>query len=141
MPPNYAPADWAEEMRAQGSAAACQALCDFDPERGVPLGAFVRQRVLAGARTRYRQEWAYALRVAALDADPERAEADPEITLCCALARLPEPDRRLIEQLFWERSTEAEIGQALGISHQAVSKRKRAILRELRAWLEVSRKF
>lgn len=61
-PPNCSAHDWMEEMGVQARAAACQALRDYDTVRGVPLPAFVHQRVLAGALTRYRQEWAFALR-------------------------------------------------------------------------------
>src|SRR5215467_11308288 len=50
-----------------------------------------------------------------------------------ALADLSQPERRLIQQLFCDGNTEAEIVQCLGISHQAVSKRKRAALRHMRA--------
>ena len=41
---------------------------------------------------------------------------------------LSEADRRLIEHLFWEGWTEAKVAGRLGISQQAVSKRKRKIL-------------
>ena len=51
--------------------------------------------------------------------------------LYSALASLAEPDRRLIEQLYWEDQTEAEVAQQLAITQQAVSKRKRAILTRL----------
>jgi RNA polymerase sigma factor (sigma-70 family) len=45
---------------------------------------------------------------------------------------LPEDDRRLIECLFWEGRTEQDIAGRLGITQQAVSKRKRKILLKLR---------
>jgi DNA-directed RNA polymerase specialized sigma subunit len=48
------------------------------------------------------------------------------------LTRLPAADRRLLERLFWEECTETEIASGLGITQQAVSKRKRKILTELR---------
>ncbi len=49
VPPNWAPRDWHEEMEAEAVAAAWQAERDFDPARGVPLEAFVHQRILAQA--------------------------------------------------------------------------------------------
>ncbi len=49
-----------------------------------------------------------------------------------SLTSLPEADRHLLEHLFWEGRTETEIADGLGISQQAVSKRKRKILTALR---------
>lgn len=37
VPPNWSRGDWFEELAAVATAAAWQAICDFDPERGVPL--------------------------------------------------------------------------------------------------------
>jgi DNA-directed RNA polymerase specialized sigma24 family protein len=49
---------------------------------------------------------------------------------------LPDSDRQLIERLFWQGFTETEIAGGLGISQQAVSKRKRRILTALRRILD-----
>jgi RNA polymerase sigma factor (sigma-70 family) len=135
-PPHWCPRDWLEEALAQGAAAAWQALHDYDPERGVPLSAFVRQRVLSSVWTRYRQEWAYALHinpVADADgcADPSDDSAmvfEEQNGLRDLLALLSESDRWLIEQLFRDGRTETELASELGISQQAVSKRKQKIL-------------
>ena len=54
---------------------------------------------------------------------------------CGLINDLPEPDRNLIECLFWEDRTEREIAGRLGITQQAVSKRKHRILDELRETL------
>jgi hypothetical protein len=40
VPPNWSCGDWFEELAAVASAAAWQAVCEFDPELGVPLAAF-----------------------------------------------------------------------------------------------------
>ena len=48
------------------------------------------------------------------------------------MSRLVNDDRRLLERLFWEGSTEVEVAGSMGISQQAVSKRKLKILAELR---------
>jgi RNA polymerase sigma factor (sigma-70 family) len=143
-PPNFAARDWREEIEALANAAAWQAVCDYDPSFGVPLGAFVRQRVMTCALTRFRQEWAYARRC--VDDAPEEdlgSEADdtPSVSMMTealwyALAWLPEADRQLIERLFWEGCTEAEVAKATGVCRQRVSQRKRVILQELREWLE-----
>ena len=40
VPPNWSRGDWFEEVTAVGTAAAWQAVCEFDSERGVPLAGF-----------------------------------------------------------------------------------------------------
>ena len=139
-PPNWSRRDWLEEMRAQGASATWQALCDYDAARNVPLTAFIYGRALTSALARYRQEWSYAIRCV-WPADEERASTAEAASyhsvlhelLPHALAHLSEPERRLIQQVFCDGNTEAEIAQCLGISHQAVSKRKQAALRHMRA--------
>ncbi|MBX6315683.1 MAG: sigma-70 family RNA polymerase sigma factor [Isosphaeraceae bacterium] len=140
IPPGWSAEGWWEEARAEGIAAAWQALRDHDPTRGIPLGAFVYRRIWAGVRTRYRQEWAYGLHRnagAAAEACEDGTGSPLSITrireaLPELLARLAEPDRRLIEHLFWDGWTEAEVAYELGLGQSAVSKRKRSILIELR---------
>jgi DNA-directed RNA polymerase specialized sigma subunit len=58
--------------------------------------------------------------------------------LSCALALLSQTDRWLIEELFWARHTETQIAGVCGVSQQAISKRKRAILRNLRGWMNAA---
>ena len=48
-----------------------------------------------------------------------------------AIARLPTSDASLIEEIFWEGKSEARLAEALGISQQAVNKRKHNIFRLL----------
>ena len=107
VPPNWSLRDWIEEMRAEAAAAAWLAKLDFDPTRGVPLTAFVHQRIWAHARARYRQEWAYALHCGAHPEDSEREVADDGLSPAGAyeslrncLERLPELHRGLLESLF-----------------------------------------
>jgi DNA-directed RNA polymerase specialized sigma24 family protein len=160
VPPNWSAADWREEIKAHGLFAACEASRDFDSSRGVPLDAFVYKRVIARAYSRFRREWAYGLRCVSetdkvvsdgwhvsltggcrfqyreLSIDPDPAYHE----LRDAVESLSEPNHQLIERLFWEGQTETDIAEALGISHQAVSKRKRSVIQKLRAWLEVKKK-
>jgi DNA-directed RNA polymerase specialized sigma24 family protein len=134
-------------MRGHIVSAAWQAVCDYDTSRNVPLLTFIYGRVMADSLTRYRQEWSYALH-SVCAADEEKLERgsiaddllyplDVRELLRCALMRLTEPQRQLIGQLFWGGYTENEVAQSLGISHQAVSKRKRAILQLISAGLSV----
>lgn len=144
-PPNWSCADWLQEIGAQALCAVCQAQRDYDPSRGVPLCAFIYQRVLARAFTRYRQEWAYARRYA-LGADNSTSEemvnldgdavgSEPQqfchAELHGAVALLPDIDRSIIEQTFWHDRTETELAKAMNISQQAVNKRKRLALLKL----------
>jgi len=139
VPPNWSPDDWLAEMQAHGAALLCQADGEYDPSRQVPLQAFEYQRVIAGALTRYRQEWRYALRFGATvdDRRQENAVEDPtgfpvdSEAVRTALAALPETDQWLLKQLFWEERSEADVAQELGISQQAVNKRKRLALDQL----------
>ncbi len=140
VPPHWSARDWIEEMQAQGAAAACQAARDYDPGRGVPWGAFVRQRVLASLLTRHRQEWSYARHcppAAPAGDGADRGGAAPpsprvDEALRASLARLAEPDRRLIEHLFWHGCTETDVASELGVAQSTVNKHKRAILLHLR---------
>jgi DNA-directed RNA polymerase specialized sigma24 family protein len=52
-----------------------------------------------------------------------------------ALARLPSSDLWLVEQLFLRDRTEADIATQIGITQQAVSKRKQLILLRLRRYM------
>ena len=58
------------------------------------------------------------------------------IVIHLALSQLSERERFVIEQLFWDGWTEAEIAQELGISQQMVSKIKGKTLRKLREILK-----
>jgi DNA-directed RNA polymerase specialized sigma24 family protein len=138
-PPHWSAGDWLEEMHAEAVAAAWQAGCDYDPSRGVPLSAFVHVRVLSSALKRCRQEWSYAKHCPPegnAEAHERGTEAWPSIAqaheaLQASVARLGEPDRWLVKHLFWDESTETEVASLLGVSQQAVSKRKRCVLNVL----------
>lgn len=145
VPPNWSAVDWHEELHLVALAAAWQAEQDYDPARGVPLACFVCCRVKAQTLTRYRQEWRYALRVEQCDTEiiERRAGADPAAqpgraafeSLDWALKQLPERERWLLDQLFWQHRTEVVIAAELHISQAAVNKRKRAALLHLRSIL------
>jgi hypothetical protein len=52
------------------------------------------------------------------------------------LARLSKSDLWLIEQLFLKDRTEADIATQIGITQQAISKRKRTIVMQLRRYID-----
>ncbi len=142
-PLNWSLQDWYREARAIIAAASCRAELAYDPERGVPRAAFVYKRTVASVWTRYRQEWAYALLFAAapsiiseqpvstLRAPNDSAEGMDRL-VCEVLNQLPPRDRQLIRQLFWDRKTEHQLAETLGVSQQAISKRKGRALQRLR---------
>jgi DNA-directed RNA polymerase specialized sigma subunit len=144
VPPNWSISDWRNEMRAEAACAAWQAVCDYDPSLSVPFIAFARQRVLTSTLTRYRQEWAYALR-SAQGHDPESSDrrllnsTTSEVFDGCrvpALARLSKPDLWLVEQLLLRDRTEADVAAQIGITQPALSKRKRTIVMQLRQYID-----
>src|SRR5262249_32609051 len=103
------------------------------------------QRVLAAAWSYYRQEWSYVYHCHGkgnAGSAPTGASGFGRTleVLAEALVRLPQPDRSLLNGLFGERRTEAEIALQFGVSQQAVSKRKRAILSRMHGVLLMSLK-
>ena len=59
------------------------------------------------------------------------ADQDEEDRLKRSLSHLPDDDRELLEHLFWDGQTESEIASGLGITQQAVNKRKHKLLSEV----------
>jgi RNA polymerase sigma factor (sigma-70 family) len=157
-PPNWSVPDWHDELFAHAAAAGCQAEAEFDPSRNVPFCAFAYQRIMARLLTRYRQEWSYGLRNLSADDDAPQAASDPPASLTAkcplcadrfdcakcrepllsAVASLSPEDRALLQELWWQEKTEAEVARRLGVSQQAVNKRKRSLLKNLRRRLESS---
>lgn len=144
VPPNWSISDWRNEMRAEAACAAWQAVCDYDPSLNVPFSIFARQRVLTSTLTRYRQEWAYAFR-SAQEHDPESSDSKLLGSTTSkvfdhwqehGLARLSKPDLWLVEQLFLRDRTEADVAAQIGITQPAISKRKRAIVMQLRRYID-----
>jgi DNA-directed RNA polymerase specialized sigma24 family protein len=140
VPPRWSHHEWLEEARAQGALAACEAIRAFDSSRLVPLDAFLYRRVVEGVWARYRQEWSFGRRCrpdASLAdyATTEPGLPDPELLdrLADVLRTLDEGERRLIRQLFWDARSEDQLALELGITRQAVNKRKRKLLRRLRS--------
>ncbi len=140
IPPRWSPRDWWEEAHAQAAIVAWQAYQDYDPAQGLlPLDAFLHLRVLAGVRTRYRQEWGYGLHQGpkapstsfVAPADPSALVEDADL-IRQILESLEESDQWFLRQLFWVGMSEDVVARTLGISRQAVNKRKMAIMKGLR---------
>lgn len=159
VPPNWSPGDWFEELAAVGAAAAWQAVCEFDPARGVPLAGFGYCRIISRCLTRYRKEWRYALHLVANDSCQKETTTFNHPGLAAssaakvngthrsnsdlrgAVGALPTEQQRLIEQLFWEERTETEVAGAMGTNQSTINRRKQAILTGLRMKLRDRNEF
>lgn len=150
--------EWQKELDAIAQAAAFEACFYFDEQRGMTLETFVFWQVLTALRDFHRREWAYfAFRCGHLTKVSDEGEAGEggESAEVCeevategleqewrrylifwALERLSERERQVINRLYWDGRTEAEIAHELGISQQAVSKIKRKAIQKLRELLE-----
>jgi RNA polymerase sigma factor (sigma-70 family) len=158
VPPNWSRLDWFEEVEGIEAIAAWQAEREYDATSGIQFAAFIYQRIMARALTRYRQEWIYALHFVPDDKDGnmslrgdsvEAAPAPPASRLDSLpaheelrelVATLAEPDRELITLLFWEGNTEAQIAQKLRINQSTVSRRKAGVFKQLFGLLNAEKK-
>ena len=149
IPPNWSRSDWLEELEAVGTAAAWEAICDFDAKQGVPLARFGYCRLISRCLSRYRKEWRYTLHLVPGDSSEDEATTFTHSVLPASFTKvnravctnndlrevivaLPAKQRRLIEQLFWEKRTETELANAVGANQSTINRRKRAILNRLR---------
>ncbi len=145
VPPRWGPRDWWEELDAEALAAAYAAVRAYHDSRGLTRSSYVFHRMVATTMTRFRREWAYGLSFLRSPSEEPMVISDDDRVvaleegqqLCAALGRLKDSDRRLIERLFWEGCSEAEIATDSGISQQATSKRKLRVLRQLRRVIEI----
>jgi hypothetical protein len=142
VPPRWSQHEWLEEARAQGALAACEAIRAFEASRLVPLDAFLYRRVVASVWTRYRQECSFGCRCPPDASLPELASTgakppDGELLerLEAILRTLDEGELRMIRQLFWNGRSEDDLARELGVSRQAVNKRKQQLLRRLGSYL------
>jgi RNA polymerase sigma factor (sigma-70 family) len=144
VPPRWSLNDWWEELDAEALASACEAVHSFDATRGLSPSNYVFHRMLVATLTRSRREWGYALSLlrhptsaaAVAFAEDHLVTLEENQLLREALGELKRLDRQLIERLFWEGCSEAEIASESGISQQAANRRKQRILRELRRAIE-----
>ena len=124
------------EAESLAALAALEAEQAFDDRVGVPREAFVYRRTLSALIARFRSEWSHA-RVstgAGRPSNPRGTEAntDARRALLDALGLLPESESWLLRRLYSDQATESALAHELGISQQAVSKRKRAAIARLR---------
>lgn len=147
VPPHWSKRDWLDETTAEVMSAVLHASRDYDASRGVPRCAYLYRRIMYCMLSRYRREWTFAIYrsleavvddyVAVESADYPSREVI-SLLLRDALAQLPSSDASLIEGLFWEGKTESSVAESLGISQQAVNKRKRTIFNLLQRIIEAN---
>ena len=140
VPPRWSAREWYEEMQAEAAIAALVAARDFQPDRNIPFYAYMKMRIMGQVLARYRKEWSYALRQASTDRYEEPGQNDGaerkallKDEMVKVLGLLGSDDRRLIERLYWREETETEVARTMGLSQQAINKRKKSILNTLRS--------
>ena len=135
LPPGWNRSDWADEAQSTGILAAMNSLKEYDPNRNVPLEAFLFLKVRAAVWTLYRREWSLCRRFHELNLSCDRGNlpvpaAPTDLTE--HLLKLSDEDRQLIELIYWQGHSEAEIATRSGVTRQAINKRKQAILHRLK---------
>lgn len=137
-PRRWSPSDWLEEIQATAFAATWDAICLYDKSRGVTLNAYMRLHIIKTCYGRYRKKWNYALNTceeASVDdsfiGNPYRV-LDETVWLEEAVGRLTEGDALLVRDLYWNGRSESEVARDLGVTQQAINKKKQRILETLR---------
>jgi hypothetical protein len=138
-PPRWSGPGWLEELHAEAVVGALATAPRYDPGRGVPLSLYLRMGALGRAIACHRCEWRYALlhrncgdKAGWLPCGRGPGAAAAGDLLGGLLVGLAAADRVLLERLYGAGETEAEVARDWGVSQQAVSKRKGALLRRLR---------
>jgi RNA polymerase sigma factor (sigma-70 family) len=136
VPPNWSGAEWLKEMESEGLLAAFTAKGGYEPGRGMNFLSYMHMKVIGHLIARYRREWSFANRLRDSSSDPVRSpEGTPSSEVEEVLGRLGAHDSRILRGLFWEGAREADLAREMGISQQAISKRKKRLLAELRQHL------
>jgi len=158
-PANWSRADWADEERAVVNLAVCQTVRDHSQVADNSLEQTVYFHALGRALTRYRQESLYSGRFLPLMPTEDTADEEENVPtiaprwcpvdesvctpewLTAAIEGLPKPDSQLIEKLFWQERTQADIARELNISQRAVSQRRQRVLKNLRVAFKKQRRI
>jgi DNA-directed RNA polymerase specialized sigma subunit len=133
VPSNWSGPEWLEEMESEGLLAAFTARGGYEPGLGMSFLSYMHMKVIGHIITRYRREWSFAKRLRAASCDPVgSSEMPPASDVEETLGGLGACDSRILRGLFWEGCREADLAREMGISQQAISKRKKRILTDLR---------
>lgn len=112
-----------EDLVQEGFRALLELSEEFDPGRGVPFPAFVKAVLPGRMRERARREWERRKRE--VNAEVRRGRACGDGLFAWELRKRLDPVEAKVLEGLLRGLSEAEIGEKLGISRQAVNKRKR----------------
>ncbi len=129
------------DVEQETAAALCELAREFEPDRGIPLGAYLKAKLgwrvwhyLRGERRRTGHLPLDAVDVEAIPDSvvetPTPGVASPRVAR--ALRRLSPRQRAVIAGIFWRERTEREIARELNVSHQAVTALRRRAEASLR---------
>jgi RNA polymerase sigma factor (sigma-70 family) len=127
----------------------CQLLAAYDPERGIPLRAYLVRKLISSVYTFARSQWRRRNHEVSLDGDSELAEQpDPNASgstwdqelqkqelrkaLPAAIAGLPQRQRQVVIWRYYESRSFEEIGEMLGVVPATVRSLLRHGLNNLR---------
>ena len=136
-PPHWDRCEWFDELEAEANLAMFAALCSYESSHGVPLTAFVYERVFHALCSLYRREWQHALHVYSGNCLIEKGSFSEPCSLETerlreAVQSLPERERAIIYQTFFGGNTEREIAEGLGVAASVVHRLKKRALQHLR---------
>ena len=123
----------------------CELALQYEPDRGIPLAAYLKAKLGWRVAHYLRQEKKRAghLPLDAVDVEaipesvvdaPSPGIANPRIAR--ALKRLSPRQRAVIAGIFWRERTERELARELHVSHQAVAALRRRAEASLRKHLQ-----
>ncbi len=140
VPFNWTRPQWREEMLSEVALAVIELSWETAmelPTNSAHFQSMIQNKLLR----RYRQEWAFnkhfGRQMVNEPTDYHRPDMeDLHLRLQVSMDALPEKDRLLIRQLYWEKRTETQIASEAGVSVPAICKRKKRLLCHLRNLLE-----
>lgn len=134
--PQWDRCEWLDELEAEANLAMLTALSSYEPSRGVPLAAFVYERVFHALCSLYRREWQHALHVYSGNCLIEKGSPSQPCSVEAerlqeAIRSLPERECAVIYQTFFSGNTEREIAEELGVAAAVVHRLKKRALQHL----------
>lgn len=136
-PPQWDRCEWFDELEAEANLAMLTALSSYESSRGVPLAAFVYERVFHALCSLYRREWQHALHVYSGNCLIEKGSSSQPCSVEAerlqeAIRSVPERECAVIYRTFFSGNTEREIAEELGVAAAVVHRLKKRALQLLR---------
>ena len=141
-----------EDAESEARISLLRALKEFDPSLGIPFAGYAKRRVFGDVRTFFRRERSkWQREVVPFETEDgdsfwenlsgtwePAAEVDFRETLEKCMEELTEREREVVRCLSFEGMSLTDIARQLGVSPQAVAKRKRKALAKLKKYFEPS---